>query len=199
MGCASSQPAADVAAPAAARSAPQGGASALERAVASSDTAAVSAALRAGAPLQDGSSLLRLAAERDDVATARLLLARGADAKARSGGGSPNSRTGALSALEAGAAAGAAAAVALLLDHGGGTADKDAALAFAARNGHCGAAAVLLTAGASPAAVLGMDGRAALHHAAMGGHAACVRALTPRRVQLQFEYEAICKTEAQKA
>ena len=27
--------------------------------------------------------------------------------------------------------------------------------------------------------------------------AACVRALTPRRVQLQFEYEAICKTEAQ--
>jgi hypothetical protein len=129
---ASGDAAAASAAPAPARSAQNKGAIALERAVASGDAAAASAALRAGAPLHaplaDGRSPLRVAAERDDTATARLLLARGADAKRHSG--SPNDQ--ALSPLEAAAAAGAAAAVALLLDHGGAD-GKDAAQAAGLR------------------------------------------------------------------
>ncbi len=55
MGCVASQPAADgaaqVPAPVPARSAQKNGATAPERAVGSGDTAAASAALRAGAPL----------------------------------------------------------------------------------------------------------------------------------------------------
>jgi hypothetical protein len=108
-----------------------------------------------------------VATERDDVRTARLLLARGADADTRSG--SPSAQ---LSPLEP---AGASAALALLLDRG--ARDKDAALALAAQKGHGGAAAALLAAGANCAAVCGQDGRAALHHAAAGGHAGVVRAL----------------------
>jgi len=133
MGCGSSQPAADAGALDAGASAPSAastqrapaGASALERAVLSGDATAASAALHAGAPLQkpfaDGRSLLCVATERDDVETARLLLARGAGADARSG----SSRR----ALEAGAAAGASAALALLRDRG--ARDKDATRAGA--------------------------------------------------------------------
>jgi hypothetical protein len=181
MGCGSSQPAADAGAsdagaPASSAASPRSpaGASALERAVFGGDATAASSALRAGAPLQkplaDGRSLLHVATERDDVETARLLKARGADADARSG--SPSAQ---LSPLEAGAAAGASAALALLLDRG--ARDKDAALARAAQKGHGGAVAALLAAGASAAAVCGADGRATLHHAAAGGHTVALRAL----------------------
>ena len=180
LGCGSSQPAADdakttPAPPKAAPAAPQhvpSGANALERAVLSGDAAAVSDALRKGAPLDklllDGRSLLQVASQRDDVETARLLLARGADVNTRS---SPN----VLTPVEAAAAAGASATLALLLDRGAG--GKDGALALAAQKGLGGAVAALLAAGADPKAVCGKDGRAALHHAAAGGNAGVVRAL----------------------
>jgi ankyrin repeat protein len=115
---------------------------------------------------------MRVAAERNDVPCARLLLARGADVDAQ------RQPSGMLSPLEAAAAAGAAGAVALLLDRGAKA--KDAALARAARQGHTGALAALLAAGASHATA-DDDGRAALHHAAAGGHAAAVRALLRAR------------------
>lgn len=138
MGCGASTPA-EAPAPAT-RSAQAAGVRSkpgpLESAVVRGDVEAVSALLRSGASLAapEGTTLLRLAAERDGVAVVRLLVARGAPVAPPAG---------APSVLEAAAAAGAVATAGLLLDRG--SAEKEAALASACQKGHALVVSTLLT------------------------------------------------------
>ena len=138
----------------------------------------VEALIIAGAEAEaclDGKTLLMVAAERGDLATARVLLERGVPIEAKSG----NKQT----ALHLAAASGHKPVVGLLIDRGAGKEAKDengqTPLHLAAINGHNPVACLLIDRGADKEAK-DNEGQRALHLAAANGHNEMIELLVER-------------------